>query len=337
MSLFCAIDLHSNNSVVVIVDDQDKVVLQRRLPNDIEVIKTTLLPFQAELHAVAVESTFNWYWLVDGLQAADFNLLLVNPQAVQQYEGLKHTDDVSDARWLANLMRLNILPTGYIYPFEERTLRDLLRKRLLLVRERAMHLVSAQSQIWRSTSQRIDSAELKRARPELLKVFDHPNLRRALHCHLVMIRTLTAQIDQLEQLIIQQACSNAAFQILLTVHGIGPALGLTIALETGDIQRFPTVGHYASYCRCVNSQRTSNGKTKGHNNTRNGNKYLAWAFVEVAHSLIRHNKTAHRFYQRKRAQRNGALATKALAHKMARACYYMMRDRVPFDEAKLFA
>ncbi|MEX0605254.1 transposase [Marinobacter sp.] len=92
----------------------------------------------------------------------------------------------------------------------------------------------------------------------------------------------------------------------------------------------------ASYCRCVNSQRLSNGKTKGQNNTRNGNKYLGWAFVELAHSIIRHNKTAHRFYQRKRAQRNGALATKALAHKMARACYYVMRDEVPFDQTKLF-
>ncbi len=114
MSLFCAIDLHSNNSVAVIIDPQDNVVFQRRLPNDIEVIKAALLPFQAELHAVAVESTFNWYWLVDGLQAAGFELMLVNPQAVQQYQGLKHTDDVSDARWLANLMRLGILPTGYI-------------------------------------------------------------------------------------------------------------------------------------------------------------------------------------------------------------------------------
>lgn len=337
MNLFCAIDLHSNNSVAVIIDHQDNVVFQQRLPNDIQTIDAALRPFREDLHGVAVESTFNWYWLVDGLQAAGFEMMLVNPQAVQQYKGLKHTDDVSDARWLANLMRLGILPTGYIYPFEERTVRDLLRKRLLLVRERAMHLISAQSQIWRSTSQRVDSTELKRAQPELLKVFDHPNLRRALHCHLVMIRSLNEQIHLLERQISQQMRLNTAFEMLLTVDGVGPTLGLTIALETGDIARFPTVGRYASYCRCVNSQRLSNGKAKGQNNTRNGNKYLGWAFVELAHSIIRHNKTAHRFYQRKRAQRNGALATKALAHKMARACYYVMRDQVPFDETKLFA
>ena len=152
-----------------------------------------------------------------------------------------------------------------------------------------------------------------------------------------MIRSLNEQIHMLERQISQQMRFNTAFQMLLTVDGVGPTLGLTIALETGDITRFPTVGRYASYCRCVNSQRLSNGKAKGQNNTRNGNKYLGWAFVELAHSIIRHNKTAHRFYQRKRAQRNGALATKALAHKMARACYYVMRDEVPFDQTKLFA
>lgn len=171
----------------------------------------------------------------------------------------------------------------------------------------------------------------------MLKVFDHPNLRMPLHCHLVMVRCRNEQIDWLERQIRHQMRSSETFQVLLTADGVGPILGLTIALETGDISRFPTVGRYASYCRCVNSQRLSNGKAKGKNTIRNGNKYLGWAFVELAHSIIRQNKTAHRFYQRKRTQRNGTLATKALTHKMARACYYVMRDRVPFDESKLFA
>jgi len=117
---------------------------------------------------------------------------------------------------------------------------------------------------------------------------------------------------------------------------IGPILGLTIMLETGDVNRFPKVGNFASYCRCVDSSRISNGKKKGANNAKNGNKYLAWAFVEAAHSIIRYNKIAHRFYQRKRSQKNGALATKALAHKLARAAYHIMRDRKPFDIDLLF-
>ena len=107
-------------------------------------------------------------------------------------------------------------------------------------------------------------------------------------------------------------------------------------LEVGDITRFAKVGNFASYCRCVDSTRVSNGKKKGANNQKNGNKYLSWAFVEAAHSIIRYNKTAHRFYQRKRAQKNGALATKALAHKLARAAYYVMRDKTRFELDLLF-
>ncbi len=106
-------------------------------------------------------------------------------------------------------------------------------------------------------------------------------------------------------------------------------------LETGDIGRFSAVGHFASYCRCVGSQKISNGKRKGSGNKKNGNKYLAWAFVEAA--KVRFNPQIRRFYQRKKAKTNGIVAIKAVAHKLARACYYTMQDEVLFDVAKAFA
>ena len=238
--------------------------------------------------------------------------------------------------WLAHLMRLGILPTGYIYPASERPLRDLLRKRLQLVRHRVTFMLSAQCQIWRCTGVKVENTLIKQADGQLLRYHDNPELRMALHSNLAILRTLNAQIEAIEQRVKEQIALKPEFQSLLSVDGIGDILGQTIALETGDIKRFSTVGRYASYCRCVDSKRLSNGKSKGQNNRKNGNVYLGWAFVEAAHSIIRHNKTAHRFYQRKRAQRNGALATKALAHKLARACYYVMRDQVPFQAERLF-
>ena len=336
MNLFSAIDLHSNNSVVVVIDDQDNTLLQKRLPNQLDMIINALVPFRPNLQGVAVESTFNWYWLVDGLQNAGFKPYLVNTVAAQQYQGLKHTDDIYDAYWLAHLMRLGILPTGYIYPSGERPLRDLLRKRLQLVRQRVANLLSAQSQIWRCTGIRVDTACIKKADAQLLSYHEHPNLRLSLQSNLVLLRTLNEQIATIDRSVKAQTVLRPDFQSLLTVDGIGDILGQTISLETGDIDRFPSVGQFSSYCRCVDAKRLSNGKVKGNNNSKNGNKYLGWAFVEAAHSIIRHNKTAHRFYQRKRAQRNGAVATKALAHKMARACYYVMRDQVPFQSDRLF-
>jgi len=124
---------------------------------------------------------------------------------------------------------------------------------------------------------------------------------------------------------------------LLTVNGIGEILGLTILLETGDIRRFPSVGHYASYCRCVGSQKTSNGTLNGRGNTKNGNRYLAWAYVEAANFAVRYSPQIKRYYQRKRAKSNGIVAIKTVAHKLARACYYILRDQVPFDVEKAFA
>ncbi len=152
-----------------------------------------------------------------------------------------------------------------------------------------------------------------------------------------MMQQLTLQIRQIEKTVNQQVKLRPEYKGLLSVDGIGKILALTIMLETGDINRFDSVGNYASYCRCVDSRKTSNGKKKGVGNTKNGNKYLAWAFVEAANFCRRHNDKARKFHQRKVARTNNIVATKALAHKLARACYFILRDQVQFDESKLFA
>jgi transposase len=144
MGLYCGIDLHSNNHVLTVIDEADRRVYERRLPNELAITKAALEPYRAELVAVAVESTFNWYWLVDGLMEAGYAVRLVNTAAVRQYEGLKPTDDEHDAFWLAHLMRLGILPTGYIYPKSERGLRDLARQRMRLVQHRSSLITSVQ-------------------------------------------------------------------------------------------------------------------------------------------------------------------------------------------------
>ncbi|WP_157016099.1 IS110 family transposase, partial [Pseudomonas batumici] len=133
---FCGIDLHSNNSVVVVTDEMDQVLVSRRCPNELALIIGLLEPHRTELLGVVVESTYNWYWLVDGLKTAGFDVKLANPVAMKHYDGLKHSDDKDDAAFLAHLLRLGILPTGYIHPPQERALRDLARKRIQLVRTR---------------------------------------------------------------------------------------------------------------------------------------------------------------------------------------------------------
>ena len=338
MKLYGAIDLHSNNNVTVLIDEQDQVVYQKRLPNDLPLIAQQLSGYQDALQGIVVESTFNWYWLVDGLMDQGHRVHLANTAAIQQYEGLKYTDDHSDARWLAHILRLGVLPEGYIYPKEERAVRDLLRKRGQMVRQRTANLLSLQNLITRNTGSSIRSNRIKTLDAEQVDdLLPNPDLALAVKANLAMIKCADEQIDILERTVTERIKLRAAFSFLKTVPGIGQILALTIMLETGEIKRFPTVGDYASYCRCVGSQKLSNGKKKGSGNTKNGNKYLAWAFVEAANFAIRYNARIKSFYQRKKAKSHGVLAIKAVAHKLCRACYYIVRDQVPFDVAKAFA
>ena len=157
MSLYGGIDLHANNSVIVLLNEKDEVIYQKRLPNDLPTILEQLAPYHTEMQGVVVESTYNWYWLVDGLMDQGHRIHLANTAAIQQYEGLKYTD----ARWLAHILRLGVLPQGYIYPKEERAVRDLLRKRSQLVHQRTANLLSIQNLVTRNTGSSIRSNRIK--------------------------------------------------------------------------------------------------------------------------------------------------------------------------------
>ncbi len=338
MKLYGGIDLHSNNQVIALLDEQDKAVYQRRLANDLALVLAELSPYQSKLKGLVVESTFNWYWLVDGLMDAGYRVHLANTAAIQQYEGLKYTDDPYDARWLAHLLRLGILPEGYIYPKEERPLRDLARKRSQLVRQRTTQVLSMQNLMVRNTGSKPSGNRIKQwTEGDVDELLSHPDLALAVKSNLRVEHCLDEQIAILERRILEQAKLKPAFKPLLTVYGVGRILALTVMLETGDIGRFEKVGNFASYGRCVDSKKLSNGKRKGSGNTKNGNKYLAWAFVEAANFAVRYYPQVNRYYQRKRAKTNGAVAIKAVAHKLARACYYVLRDQVEFDVNKAFA
>lgn len=339
MTLYGAIDLHSNNGVVVLLDDQDRVVYERRLANDLAVVLRELAPYRKNVQAIAVESTYNWYWLVDGLMENGYTVKLVNTMAVKTYEGLKYTGDEHDARHLAHLLRLGVLPTGYIYPKEERFVRDLLRKRGQLVRTRTAQILSIQSLVSRHCGHGVSVPEIRKLdEPALAGLCQGDTLRSmAIQSNLTVMRCLDEEIEKLERTVLARAKMKPEFQKLLTVDGIGPILGMTIMYEMGSPDRFEEVGHFSSYARCVSSSRWSNGKKKGSGNRKNGNKYLAWAFVEAAHYAARFNERVKRFYQRKKAKTNGIIAVKAVAHKLARACYHVIKEQTPFDVKRAFA
>jgi len=233
---------------------------------------------------------------------------------------------------------LDILPTGYIYPKDERAVRDLLRKRGQLVQQKTSNLLSIQNLVTRNTGTTLTGNRIKTlTAAQVQDALPTADLALAVTSTLAVMHCVAEQIATLEHAIKARVSLRPAFRQLLTVAGIGQILALTIMLEAGEMQRFPTVGQWASYCRCVNSTKLSNGKRKGQGNKKNGNKYLAWAFIEAANFAVRYYPDIQRFYERKKAKTHGVVAIKAVAHKLARACYYVLRDQVPFELDKAFS
>jgi transposase len=337
MKVYVGMDLHATNTYVGMVDEENTVLHKQRFRNELSLILAGLDSFKKDIEGIVVESTFNWYWLVDGLMDQGYRVHLANVSAIKQYEGLKQIDDKRSAFWLANLLRLGILPTGYIYPKEERPTRDLLRKRLQLVRHRTSHVLSVKNILARNLGLRMKSEDVKKITDaEVKRFFPDREMQTMVLASVGLIRHLQVEISAIENMITKKLKIRKEFTKLMTVPGIGKILALTIMLEVGDINRFPTVGDYSSYCRCVKSIRTSAGKVIGYGNRRNGNKYLSWAYVEAAQAARRFHETVRSYYEKKMARTNRIVAIKALSHKLTRASYYVLRDQVDYDPARLF-
>jgi len=339
MKLYAAFDLHGNNNFLAIIDSNGKRIFGKRLLNDRERIVDALRPYQKDLIGIVVESTYNWYWMVDALKEKGYSVHLANPSAIQQYGGLKHTDDEYDSFWLAELLRLGILPEGYIYPQAERPIRDLLRKRGHLVKLRTSLIISLQNIISRNCGMKLNVNEVKVLKEDRVHPLlqDNADLALAGKVSKEAIDFLTRQIRTIERVVEGRIELKGSYGYLLTLPGVGKILALTIMLETGPVSRFAKVGNYVSYCRKVSSHWSSTGKLKGGGNKKNGNRYLAWAFSEAAELARRYEGGPRTYYQRKMQKTNFMVAHSALAHKLARAAYYVMRDQVPFRPEKLFS
>ena len=337
MKIMVGIDLHSNNALCGLMDESGHRLVHKKLPCELAAILQLLDPYKARIATVAIESTYNWYWLVEGLQDHGYHVVLANPAGMQPYSGMKYSDDVSDAYFLAELLRLNILPTGHLYDRKTRPVRDLLRRRLLLVHQRTSLILSFKSLNERTLGQRVALSRVKAMKAEEARArFTDPADQLLSGTEIELMGQLTQAIHKIEAHVLNVAGKWSTYQRLQELPGIGKILGLTIALETGDAKRFAGAGNFASYCRCVKSLRTSNGKKKGENNRKCGNTYLAWAFVEAAHFACRYDDQCRRFYDRKKQQTNPVIATKALACKLAKAAWHVMAEDVPYDAERVF-
>src|SRR2546425_166909 len=335
--VMAGVDLQSKTLVVGIVVQDGKRGGQKKLPCDLKEVVKFLGPFKRRLEQVAVESTYNWYWLVDGLKALGYPVVLANPAAMQQYSGIKSAGDTHDAFFLAEQSRLKILPTGYIYDPELRPVRDLLRRRVLLVHQRTALVLSFKSLYTRTTGQEMTLSELKGLELKAAQqLYSHPANQLIAGMQIKQIENLSESIEKIEKAVLASARELPCYAKLTSLPGVGKILGMTITMEVGEIKRFAGPGNFASYCRTVQAQRTSNDRKKGENNSKCGNKYLAWAFVEAANFSRRYDGQCRKWYDRKAAKTSNIIATKALACKLAKAAWYLMAEATDYDAQRMF-
>ena len=337
MLLYGGMDLHGDNVFCSLLDGKYNVVYEKQFPNDLATILQGLEPFRDRLAGVAIESTYNWYWLVDGLRENEYPALLANPARMQENIGLKNANDKTDARFLAKQVAMGVLPQGYIYPKEHRSLRDLLRRRLTLVHTRTSEWLRLESLVARHTGRDLGIRALDTMSEDELKELLGKdelvlNMAKTSYDH---IEFLKGKIKEIEDIVEPQVKLVENYAHLLTVPGIGRILGMTIRLETGQIDRFPGPGNYASYCRAVKTEHTSNGKKKGEGNSKSGNRYLAWAYMEAANFAVRYSPELRAWCQRKAAKTKRVVALGAVKNKLSKACFFIMRDGVDFDVKKL--
>ena len=334
--LYAGADLHGSNVFLSLCDQDGNNVFRKRVKANLGAVNAALDPFWDRIVALGVESTFNWYWFVDGLQEQGRNVKLGNPAKMEQYKGIKITNDLTDADWLAEQLRLGIFPECYIYPKETRSVRDALRRRQLFVQQRTQSILSFGGLLERYGLDAPGARKMEQWTDEDIKATKLDGfVQLQLESLLDGIRESNALAKKIEKRVLDFTKPTKQYRCATTIPGVGVALGMLIVLESGDFKRFKSAGNFASYCRAVKSERSSNGKTKGKNNAKNGNRYLAWAFIEAATFAARFNPTIHAWYERKKRKSGVAKAKKALACKLAKAMWHVMNGK-EFDEKLMF-
>ena len=339
----CGIDLHAHQMYVCLLNrDGKKLVHTNVRHNDFDYFLKLVAPYRHDL-TVCCECMFGWYWLSDACQAAGLKFVLAHALYLKAIHGGKNKNDRIDSEKLAHLLRTNLIPPAYVYPAAQRPLRALLRQRILYVWRRSELLARIQSH-----QLAYNRPTLRQTRPnrepwekQLLAQEPDPIRQLALQNDLALIRHYDAQITALEEELnrLTKQAAPRDYALLQTVPGIGEHLGLTILYETGDIERFPSVKNFLSYCRLVKGTVASAGKIKGLRGAKLGNAYLRWAFGEAAVIAKRDPVVIGPLAQGLEAKMGGNKfkANTVLAIKLARSVYFMLKNKTVFDPERLVA
>ncbi len=336
---YCGVDLHARTMYVCIVDAEGQICLWEDMKAEPEAFLRAIAPFREDL-VVAVECIFTWYWLADLCLEEGLTFVLGHALYMKAIHGGKAKNDKIDSHKIAALLRGGMLPQAYVYPREMRSTRDLLRRRLGLVRQRGRlqaHIQNTHHQYnLPAPGARISYKANRAGVPEC---FEDESARKMVEADFEIIGHLDGTIRRIEAYLIRQAKVHdpQAFHRLRTIPGVGPIISLTLLYEIHDIHRFPSVQNFASYARLIKCTKSSSGHDLGTSGAKIGNVHLKWAFSEAAVLFLRKNGPGQVLAQRLRRKHKKGKALSVLAHKIGRAAYFMLLRETAFDLNRFLA
>ena len=336
---YCGIDLHARSMYLCMLDQTGEVLLHRNFRTNPDAFLKAVAPYREDL-VVAVECIFTWYWLADLCRNEAIHFVLGHALYMKAIHGGKAKNDRIDALKIATLLRGGMIPQAYVYPSEMRATRDLLRRRLHFTRKRGellAHIENTNSQYNLPVFQK--KLTYPSNRGEASGRFSDPGVQKNIDVDLGLIAYYDVMLRELENFILRTAknCDANMLYRLRTVPGIGKILSLVLLYEIHDIKRFKRTQELASYSRLVKCARESAGKVSGSGGTKIGNVHLKWAFSEAAVGFLRNNPEGKKYYDRLLHKHGKGKALTVLAHKLARAVYYIWKKDTVFDQEKFLA
>jgi transposase len=333
---YCGIDLHAKNLYVCILDNEGTICVHKNIPASPEPLLKLIQPYQHDM-VLGVECMFSWYWVADFCEAYHIEFVLGHALYMKAIHGGKAKNDKIDSHKIAVLLRGGLFPEAYVYPAELRGTRDLLRRRMHLMRKRAELLAHVQN-----TNSQYNLPEIGKNlryafnREGVAERFSDESVQKSIELDLALIGFYDEQLGKVEWHCYKMARTFDYHRLMLlrSVPGIGEILSLVILYELHDIDRFPSVQDFVSYCRLVKCKKESAGKTHGTSGGKIGNAYLKWAFSEAAVLFLRKNPDAQAWLEKMANKHNKAKALTILAHKLGRAVYFMMKRKTAFDQQR---
>jgi transposase len=336
---YCGIDLHTKKMYVCVLNGDGEIMTHRNLDTDPDAFLELVAPFREDV-VVAAECMFTWYWVADLCAQEGIPFVLGHALYMKAIHGGKSKNDKIDSHKIAVLLRGGMIPQAYVYPAKMRSTRDLLRRRNHLVRKRAelfAHIQNTKSQY--NLPEYLGRIAKPQNRSGVVERFDDPSVRKNMEVDLTMIEAYDRIIIPLEREIIKIANGHDAlsYHLLQTIPGVGRILALVMLYEIESIDRFETVQDFSSYARLVKCKKESNGKNYGTSGKKIGNAHLKWAFSEASVLFIKGNEPAKKYLDRLSQKHGKGKALSILAHKLGRAAYYLLKNKVAFEQDKFLS